>query len=103
MGRHGLGGADHDLTLLREDRVAVDAPQVDERVMTLGPIELPDVHGQPTGVAEQLHTVRDQSATALEVVWTALPNVPAEFLDRFLQRHPTHRALRATADRWLAR
>jgi hypothetical protein len=34
---------------------------------------------------------------------TALPNVPAEFVDSFLQRNPTNRALLAVADRRLAR
>jgi hypothetical protein len=32
----------------------------------------------------------------------ALPQVPAEFRDSFLQRNPTNRALLAAADRRLA-
>ena len=33
----------------------------------------------------------------------ALPNVPEEFRDSFMQRNPTNRALLAAADRRLAR
>ena len=45
---------------------------VQQRVVALRPVELTNVHGQPTGVLEQFPAVGDQAAVAAEMCLAAI-------------------------------
>jgi tetratricopeptide (TPR) repeat protein len=96
----------------RTGDVAAAAATIRELMPQLAQLQPADLYlGQAWWVAAQVFEASGDGDKALMALaqgalWvrrTALPNVPDEFVDSFLQRNPTNRALLAAADRRLAR